>query len=107
GGRGDGGGLTASEDLVPEMTGGEVVRLDLEQLRLFFPTQLLCERAARMEPTAARRIDRARHVAREDDALALALDRWIGNRHRRQQRLGIWVQGSLIQEVARGQLDDL
>src|ERR1700729_3819549 len=40
--------------------------------------------AARMEAAAAGRVDWARHLAREDDALALRA--WIGERRCREQR---------------------
>ena len=44
---------------------------------------------AGMEAATRGRLDRARHVAGEDDALATRGG--IGNRHRRQQRLGVRV----------------
>src|SRR5262249_60192648 len=43
-------------------------------------------RAARPEPAPARRVDRARHVADEDDSLAGALLARIGERERRDPR---------------------
>ena len=50
---------------------------------------LLCLPAAGAEPAAARRVDRARHVALEHDPLALALPLRIGVRHGREQRLRV------------------
>src|SRR5215471_11631856 len=50
------------------------------------------------------RIDRVRHVALQDDALAL--DARIGDRDRRQQRLGIGMQRRRIEVFSRRDLDD-
>ena len=49
-------------------------------------------RAAGMEHAALRRIERARHLAAEHRAGALALELRIGNRHRVQQRLRVGMQ---------------
>ncbi len=64
-------------------------------------------RAAGVEMTAGGRVDRARHVAGEDDPLALLLDHRIGNRHRRKQGLRVRVQWRVVELVAVGHLDDL
>ena len=61
--------------------------------------------AAGVEMTARRRVDRARHVALEDDALALARAR-LRDRHGRQQRLGVGMQRHLEQALLVGHLDD-
>ena len=55
--------------------------------------------AARVEVAAGRRVDRARHVARQDHALAAARAR-LGDRHGRQQRLGVGMQRHLEQARA-------
>src|SRR5579859_1015742 len=103
----DGRDLLAGLDLVPEVAGGEVVWLDLQQGGLFLAAQLLSEGTARVEPAPRRRIDGARHVPSQDHALPLALDRRIRDRHGRKQRLGVRMQWAFVQKVARGQLDDL
>ena len=51
----------------------------------------LGEAAAGMEDAAGRRVERARHLARQDLVLARLLGRRIGQRHRRQQRPGVGV----------------
>src|ERR1051326_5860163 len=89
--------LATGQDLVPEMARREVIRLDFEQLGLFFLAQVLGKRAAWMEAAARRWVDRAGHVAGQDDALASAFDGWIRNWHGRQQGLGIRVQRPFVQ----------
>ena len=84
-----------------------MVGLNLSELGLFFAAQILGERAARVEAAAGWRIDRAGYVARQDDALAFALDRRVRDGYRAQQRLGVRMQRALVQEVTRRQLDDL
>lgn len=41
----------------------------------------LRSRTSRREPAAAGRIDRARHISLQNDALTLALFNWIGGWH--------------------------
>ena len=62
-------------------------------------------RAARMEVAARRRIDRARHIPREDHPLAPPRA-GLRDRHRRQQRLGVRMQRHLEQAGLVGGLDD-
>src|SRR5262245_12207039 len=50
----DGRRLATRQDVVPEVAGGEVVGLDLEQLGLLLATQLLGKWTARMEATSRR-----------------------------------------------------
>src|SRR5207249_2858607 len=45
-----------------------------------------------MKPATDRRIHRRRRIAREDDALALALASRIDNWHRANERFGVWMQ---------------
>ena len=64
-------------------------------------------RAARVEVAARRRVDRARHVAAEDDPLAPLLDHRVRNRHGGEQRLGVRVQRLIVEIVAGRHLHDL
>jgi hypothetical protein len=59
-----------------------------------------------VEAAAAWRIDRAGHVANENDALALALGLGIGDRDCRQQRLRIGMQRVIVKLVLVRQLDN-
>src|SRR5438128_1984690 len=61
--------------------GGQVMRFDLYEFRLDLSTFVNCVGAARVEATAAGRIDRRRHVAAQDDAPARRFDCGIRNRH--------------------------
>ena len=67
------------------MATDEVVRLDLCQCGISSCTLFLGILAARVKGAARRRIDRAGHIAFEDDALHV--DVRIGRRHSRDQRL--------------------
>ena len=67
----------------------------------------LVEPAAGVEPAALGRVDRARHVAGEDDPPALALEHRVRDRHGGQERAGVRVSGRGIHEVGRPDLDDL
>jgi hypothetical protein len=58
-----------------------------------------------MEAAAAGRVDRARHLARKDNALAPRA--WIGERRCREQRLGIGMKGRPEECVLLRELDDL
>ena len=77
-----------------------------DQRRLVGRADLGRVAAARVEAAAARRVDRARHVALEHDPLALRRSR-IGDRHRREQRLGVRVDRPLVELLGRRELDDL
>src|SRR2546429_7428580 len=61
--------------------GGKVMRLDLDEFRLDLSAFFNRVGAARMEATAAGRIDRRRHVAFKHNAPARRFDCGIGNRH--------------------------
>ena len=65
--------------------------------------------AAGMEPASARRVDRAWHLALEDDALAarslVPLVRF-DHRDRRQQSLGVGMDRTRVEVVDGGDLDD-
>jgi hypothetical protein len=63
-------------------------------------------RAACVEPTTGRRRDRARNVPRQNDALALSLEEWVGDRHRREEGLRVGMARVLEYGIARPELDD-
>ena len=87
------------------MTGRQVAGRVRDQRRLVRRADGGRVAAARMEVAAARRVDRARHVALEHDALALR--QRIGDRHRREQRLGVRMDRPLVELLGRRELDDL
>src|SRR5207248_10493150 len=73
---------------------------DLAPLWRHFAADRVRQRAPRVEPARRWRIDRRGDVARKDDPLTLALDHRIGDRDRREQRLGVGVQWVLVEVVA-------
>ena len=68
-----------------------VARRNLAKLGALLSALLASNRAARVETTAARRIDRRRRIALQNDALSRALHIRVRNRHGRKQRLRIGV----------------
>ena len=81
----------------------------LQKLRHALAAGGLGEAAAGVEDAARRRVERARHLARQDLVLARLLGHRIGQRHRGQQRLGVGVAGMGEQfvAVARGSQVDI
>src|ERR671930_2433353 len=91
--------------LFPVMTGHvmpppDILKLGLNRFAISFGIQAAC-----VESAAARRIDRARHIAGENDALLLDGRVWAW--HRREQRLGIRMGWILIELPVARHLDDL
>ena len=82
-----------------------MARRHLAHLRLLDRAAVEGVGAAGVEAAARGRVDRARHVALEDDALLRGVG--VGHRHRRQQRLGVGVLRPREQRGAVGDLDDL
>src|SRR6476659_8264489 len=76
------------------------------QNRAFLPASVGGEGATRMEAATLRRVDRARDVAGEYDALALAGLSEVGLRHRRDQGLGIGVAGLGEDVTGAAEFDD-
>ncbi len=66
----------------------------------------LHERTARVEAARGRGVRRARQIAREQDRLALALDRGVRDRHRREQRDRVRVQRVVVELLGGRDLDD-
>ena len=60
--------------------------------RLLGPAALDGDRAAGIEPTAGRRVDRTRDLALERDPPAVSLDRRVRDRRRREQGAGVRVK---------------
>ncbi len=63
--------------------------------------------AARMENTAGRRVQRARHFARKNFVFPLAFGHGIGHRNRGEQRPRIWMSWVVKQFFDRSGLDQL
>jgi hypothetical protein len=80
------------------------VRFHLQR-RLLVGADLLRQRASSAEAAARGRVDRARHVAGQDDALPLLARRRLGDG--RQQRHRVRVLGVAVELCRGGQLDDL
>src|SRR5690606_38824075 len=64
-------------------------------------------RAARVEVATGWRVDRARNVTRQDDALTPLLDHRVRDRHRRQESLRVRVQRIGVERIAASRLDAL
>ena len=80
---------------------------DIPERRFFHTAFGHGVRAARVEAAAGWRIDRVRHVAAEDDALAILLDVRVRLRHSGQQGLRVGMQRIAEQLVLRRDLHDL
>src|SRR4051812_26582340 len=63
--------------------------------------------AARVKAAAARRIDGARRLAADDDALSGPVLVRIRYRYGREERLRVWVYGLDVELLGRRELDDL
>ena len=95
-------------ELAGEVAGHLVTLADLQQRRLHLRADLLGELAAGAEPATGRRVDRARHVALEADALTAAADRGLLHvRNGRDQRLRVRVVRVQVERLPVGDLDDL
>ena len=95
-------------ELAGEVAGDLVALADLQQRRLDLRADLLGELAAGAEPAARRRVDRARHVALEADALATTAHRRLLHvGHRGEQCLGVGVVRAAVDRLAVTDLHDL
>ena len=93
-----------------QVAGDEVVAGELDQRRLLVGRPWCgarLERAARAEAAAGRRVERARHVALEHDAVATALRVGVGDDSGREQRLGVGMLGPAEELGTRCELDEL
>src|SRR6266446_4268725 len=95
-----GGGLDLAQ-MASDVVAGE----DLADLGLLLGAALEGVGAAGVEAAARGRVDRARHIAFEDDALSRRL--WVGDRDGREQRLGVGVLRAGEEGALVGELDDL
>jgi len=88
-------------------TGDLVVGLHLPQLRYHLGAFGHSDGAKRMEDAPRRRVQRAGHLAAQHNTLSARLHLRVPNRHRRQQSLGVGVQGAFVKPLAIGHFDDL
>ena len=72
------------------MAGHEVIRLDLNEFRLFAAAQIGRIRAAAGEAASLGRVDRRGNFAREQDAFLLAVN--VGHRDGGKQSLRVGMQ---------------
>src|SRR4051794_41806288 len=89
------------------MAGGEAAVPEVRERRAYLAAHLGRVRAARVEAAAARRRDRARHLALEHDLLArrdLLAGVDVGDR--REERLGVRVDRSRVEVIGGGGLGD-
>src|SRR5262245_50364748 len=96
---------SASRNAGPNLAGHPVVRRDLLEHLFVRRARRNAKGTPGVEAAPRRRVDRARHVTLEQDPLAL--HGRIGNRHRRQERLGIRMARVGVELLRRRDLDDL
>src|SRR5947209_622720 len=77
------------------MTGGPVTAGLLFKDRDIDRTARRRDGTARMERAAGGRVNRARHIAGQNDTLTTALPD-LCDRYRREQRFGVWMQGAVV-----------
>jgi hypothetical protein len=87
------------------MAGDEMPRFHFAHRRFLDAAARLGVGAARVEATASGRIDRARHITRENDTPTRRVG--IGQRHGREKRLRVGMERRREEGLAIGQLDDL
>jgi len=84
------------------MAGHEVSRLDFSYFRFFKGASLHGIGASRPEPAPGGRIDGRRNIPLKDDSPGLPGDLGIRNGNRRQEGLGVGMQGIVVEFVAIG-----
>ena len=89
------------------VTGREVAVAVIDERGLDLLADIRHVPAPRMEAAARGRVDRARHVALEDDPLALMGEVRIRDRDGREERLGVGHDRPLVEILGRRELDDL
>lgn len=80
---------------------------DIAEFRIHALADIDRERAACMETAPLRRVDGTRHIANEDNTLALVFNRGVGDGDGREQGFGVWMQGVGVKRIAIRQFDDL
>src|SRR5262245_17165339 len=90
---------------IVQMAGSPVSRHDFSERRRFGSAARVHVGTAGVEMTARRRIDRARYIALENDALALSGTR-LWDRHRGQQRLRVRMKRHLKETLALRHFDN-
>src|SRR5580765_2627734 len=91
-----------------EVAGDRLARYPtLDERRLLLRADLLRLPAPRAETTPRRRVGGARDVALEHDPLPFSALNGRLDRHRRQERLRVWMHRRAIDLLPRPELDDL
>jgi hypothetical protein len=81
--------------------------LNFAQLRDHLGTFSHGDWATWVEDTSRRRVQRTRYLSAQHDAFPVGLHLRARNRHRRQQRSGVGVQGIVVEPLAVGHFHDL
>src|SRR5579884_1161654 len=97
--------LPEEEGNLDPVAGHHVLAADVAPLRVGRLADIDGDGTARVETAAAGRVHRRGHITGQDDALALAFDPRVRDRHGREQGLGVGMGGMEIQLVPVGQLD--
>ena len=71
----------------------------VRQRRAFLRALFRRKTASRAERTARRHFQRARHISLENDSLGALCNRGIRDRHCRQQRTGVGMNGAFIEFI--------
>ena len=112
-------GRGARRSCVLHLVGGQRPLLEREEARRRMSLDLLVERrivqraellrarAARVEATAARRVDRARDVPREHERGATSAEPRVRDRDGREERARVRMPRRRVQVARAGQLDEL
>jgi hypothetical protein len=79
---------------------------EVAQLRNLGPAARESVRATGMETAPRRRVCRARHLSGYDHAATAGFDDRIGDRHRREQRLGVGMLRRPVERVPLGYFDN-
>src|SRR5438132_1799461 len=99
------GAALSDRDAAADLAGHPVPLRDLLEHLFVLRARGHAERAARVEAAAGRRVDGARHVALEQDPLAL--HGGIGDRHGGEERLRVGVLRVGVELLRGRDLDDL
>src|SRR6476620_798734 len=105
--RDGGAGERLAVDVARVVAGGDVAVPVVRERRLDLLADVRRVPAARMEAASRGRVDRARDVAHEDDALPLLAQVRVGDRHRGKQRLRVRHDRALVELLRRRELDEL
>ena len=93
-------------DFARTPAGSKVAAAIVDKWRLLHPASVDSDGTARVEAAAWRRVDRARNVTFQNDALALLLHNRVRDRHGRKQRLRVGMEWLAVEFLGIGELDD-